>query len=171
MLGLQRSSCCTNGNGYILDHSYGDWTEVTASTCTAKGSERRDCANCDAFETREIAISGHKPVEGKATPATCTAPGKTGGSSCSVCGEVFEAPADIPALGHDYRNWTSNGDASFFKYGTITSRCNRCGDTQTKTDEGSSTFSRIIDWLFRTVTYLSVTFTYLFILIFNKLAE
>lgn len=41
------------------EHSFGEWYEVTAATCTEKGVERRDCAYCDAYETRETATIDH----------------------------------------------------------------------------------------------------------------
>jgi len=36
-------------------HSYGDWYTVTPATTEAAGLQRRDCAGCDAYETRPIA--------------------------------------------------------------------------------------------------------------------
>ena len=40
-------------------HTYGEWYEVKAATCTEKGEERRDCAYCDAYETRETDLIDH----------------------------------------------------------------------------------------------------------------
>ena len=37
------------------NHSFGDWYQTKAPTETATGLERRDCANCDHYETREVA--------------------------------------------------------------------------------------------------------------------
>ncbi len=42
-----------------LDHTYGEWTETLAPTCTEEGEERRDCVNCDYYETREVSENGH----------------------------------------------------------------------------------------------------------------
>ena len=35
-------------------HAFGDWEVVTPATRETKGLEKRECANCDAFEEREI---------------------------------------------------------------------------------------------------------------------
>ena len=37
----------------VTDHSYGEWETVTEATETTPGEERRDCENCDHYETRE----------------------------------------------------------------------------------------------------------------------
>ncbi|MBR5616939.1 MAG: discoidin domain-containing protein [Oscillospiraceae bacterium] len=55
---------CSNGCGTVTGgeeipatgHTWGDWTETKAATLNEKGEERRDCANCDAFETQEIPV-------------------------------------------------------------------------------------------------------------------
>ena len=46
-----------------------------------------------------IQAKGHTPEEDPAVEATCTEPGKTAGSHCSVCGEVLVAQEVIQA-GH-----------------------------------------------------------------------
>ncbi|MBQ3489742.1 MAG: leucine-rich repeat protein, partial [Clostridia bacterium] len=40
------------------EHSLGVWTQTKAPTCTEKGEERRTCADCSHFETREISAKG-----------------------------------------------------------------------------------------------------------------
>lgn len=51
---------CSCGNSYVEDyveatgHSYGQWMVTRQPTVTETGEERRDCENCDHFETREI---------------------------------------------------------------------------------------------------------------------
>ncbi|MBQ9130841.1 MAG: leucine-rich repeat protein, partial [Clostridia bacterium] len=48
---------CHCGDSYVdnyvdaTGHSFGEWYTVTAPTCTADGEQRRDCANCDHYET------------------------------------------------------------------------------------------------------------------------
>ena len=56
---------------------------------------------------------GHTVVIDKAVEATCTKPGKTEGSHCSVCGEILKAQEEIPAKGHQFN-----------EYGT----CTVCGE-------------------------------------------
>ena len=45
-------------------HAFGEWTTVTAPTCTEKGREERKC-DCGEIETREIEALGHDFVNGK----------------------------------------------------------------------------------------------------------
>ena len=51
---------CSCGNSYVADyvnatgHSFGSWYQTQAPTEEAPGEERRDCANCDHYETQEI---------------------------------------------------------------------------------------------------------------------
>lgn len=72
-------------------HEFGEWTEVTAPTCTEKGSEHRLCA-CGEEETREVDALGHLPKtewEVK-TPATVDAEGEEV-LKCSRCGAELES--------------------------------------------------------------------------------
>ena len=49
---------CACGDSYVdtyvdaAGHSFGEWYETVAATTETEGEERRDCANCDAYETR-----------------------------------------------------------------------------------------------------------------------
>ncbi len=51
-----------------------------------------------------LAALPHTVVVDAAVEPTCTEPGKTEGSHCSVCGEVLVAQKEIPAKGHSYAN-------------------------------------------------------------------
>jgi len=66
--------------------------------------------------------------------ATCTSAG-TMTYKCS-CGDSYTQA--IPALGHNYNNYVSNGNATCTADGTKTSYCaNGCGSSNTVTDTGS----------------------------------
>ena len=82
-------------------HSFGEWTEVTAPTCTTKGSETRNCKNCTHSETREVAALNHSntTVEDAITP-TCTDDGHTGKTICADCKITLDEGETIPANGH-----------------------------------------------------------------------
>ena len=41
------------------EHTFGEWTEVIAPTCTQKGCERRICSNCGFSETQDVNALGH----------------------------------------------------------------------------------------------------------------
>ena len=108
-------------------HSYGAWSETKAATCTEKGEERRDCANCDHYETREIAAKGHTEVLDEAVDATCTEPGQTEGKHCSVCDEVLVEQEVVPALGHSYGSVVT--DPTCGESGYTTHTCAACDDS------------------------------------------
>ena len=40
-------------------HSWGEWQEVTAPSCEAKGSQKRTCKTCNEVETKELDALGH----------------------------------------------------------------------------------------------------------------
>ena len=65
----------------------------------------------DGTVTPPVEECSHNYVTDAAVAATCTSAGKTAGSHCSKCGEVFTAQEVIPATGHNYVN----------------GRCSRCG--------------------------------------------
>ena len=65
----------------------------------------------DGTFTPPVEECSHNIVTDAAVAATCTSNGKTAGSHCSKCYEVFTAQEIIPATGHNYVN----------------GRCSRCG--------------------------------------------
>ena len=67
-----------------------------------------------------------------AVDATCTEDGYTGDLACTACGEVFEAGAVIPALGHDWGEWVVTTPAGDLTPGEKTRTCARCGATETQ---------------------------------------
>ena len=89
-----------------LGHTAGEWTEVTAPTCTAKGSEHKVCTVCnEELETKEVSALGHTEVADNAVAPTCEDTGLTAGSHCSVCSEVLVAQEIVDALGHNASDW------------------------------------------------------------------
>lgn len=70
----------------IAEHSLGEWTTTKDHTCTEKGKEQRSCANCDYYETRDVA-PGHDWVE------------EDGYKFCGRCGDVVEYD-DAPTNDH-----------------------------------------------------------------------
>ena len=92
------------------EHAFGAWYAVTEATCTTEGEERRDCADCDAFETQQTPPLGHDWVTLPAVPATCTTEGKTEGIVCSRCSAVLSGHKQVTLkpLGHAVLD--ENGD-------------------------------------------------------------
>ena len=125
--GQQRDYCETCGyENYTtrpaLGHNYGDWTVVTPATEAAEGLERRICANDNAHvEERPIPVLTHTHTMQSvaAVPAACVEPGNIACYQCSSCQRYFSDEAGttelveddiiIPALGHDWGDWTDVG--------------------------------------------------------------
>ena len=80
-------------------HSYGEWTTTKEASCTEGGVKRRDCANCDHYETEELPAVGHTR-ESVVTAPTCTERGYTT-HTCTACGDSY-VDAYVDALGHDF---------------------------------------------------------------------
>ena len=65
VVGGKYCTVCNNGKAAaeaIIEakgHTYGAWIQTAAPDCDHKGSERRDCVDCDHFETQVIAALGH----------------------------------------------------------------------------------------------------------------
>ncbi len=87
----QRADCGISEDDVIVapGHAWGDWTVVTEADCENDGEQRRDCDNCDEFETLPIAATGHDHQPVTYEP-TCVEDGSIQ-YTCTVCGDVDEA--------------------------------------------------------------------------------
>ncbi|MBQ6678326.1 MAG: S-layer homology domain-containing protein [Clostridia bacterium] len=110
-----------------LGHSFGEWTEAVAPTCTEKGIEERVCTRCGENETREIEVLVHDYVDIVTAP-TCTAKGYTT-HICTHCGNVY-ADTIVDALGHTFGEWTETTVPTCTGKGTEERVCTRCGEKE-----------------------------------------
>ncbi|MGN1418708.1 MAG: hypothetical protein ACI4W6_05210, partial [Acutalibacteraceae bacterium] len=109
------------------DHAWGEWTVVTAATCTAKGLEKRICANdASHVETRDIDKIAHTEEVIPAKEATCTETGLSEGKRCSVCGEILVAQTEVAMKDHTLSEWIVDADASCATGGTKHKECTVC---------------------------------------------
>ncbi|MEE1320972.1 MAG: bacterial Ig-like domain-containing protein [Acutalibacteraceae bacterium] len=104
-------------------------------TCIATGSDYFTCSGCG------YKISGRRydkvycECESEFTidtPATC----ETDGSKsyhCKVCSARYTVTT-IPALGHSFKNYVSDNNATYYENGTKTAKCERCDKTNTVTE-------------------------------------
>lgn len=117
-----------------LGHDFtGEWKVTKKATCTEPGTKERKCSRCDEIETETIPATGHTEVEDAAVAATCTTAGKTAGSHCAVCNAVIKAQKEIPAAGHSWSEWISDGRQE-------KSTCSVCGQKKYRnTDDGDDT--------------------------------
>ena len=114
-----------DGNSDEHKHSFGEWTTVTAATCTTDGLREHSC-NCGKKE-REIIPAGHSFGEWiTITEATCTTDGQKE-RSCD-CGE--KESKIIPA-GHSFGEWTTVTAATCNTDGQKERSC-KCGETETE---------------------------------------
>ena len=78
------------GEDIIADgHEFGEWLETTPASCTGAGELRRDCNNCDHYETDDIPQLEHADEDGD--------------NSCDTCGKSMSE-------GSDDNNNTDNGN-------------------------------------------------------------
>lgn len=83
-----------------LGHDWDEGTVTTEPTCTKDGEKTYTCSRCEETKTETIQAKGHTVVIDEAVEATCTEPGRTEGSHCSVCQTVLVPTQEIPAKGH-----------------------------------------------------------------------
>ncbi len=111
-------------------HDWDGGVVTTPVTCTTDGVKTYTCTRCGATQTESIPATGHNAVAIPPVAATCTADGKTGGTKCSVCGEILIVPQDDPAWGH---NWGGGvyTEPTCTEDGSRVFTCSRCGETRT----------------------------------------
>lgn len=115
-------------------HVYGEWTTTKAPTCTEKGSHKKVC-ECGKEITEDMPANGHTAVPDAAVAPTCTEPGKTEGSHCSVCNEVLTAQQTVNALGHDMGEFEQTTAPTCTAKGVKTATCKREGCNHTETQD------------------------------------
>ena len=81
-------------------HSWGNWTDVIAATCTTAGTQIRECANCDEDQTQTVAATGHS-YSAVVTPPTATEQGYTT-HTCGNCGDSY-VDSYIDAVGESVK--------------------------------------------------------------------
>ena len=134
-MGYTTYTCSVCGDSYKADFvdATGHDCEATviAPTCEGYGYTENHCKHCDYTYISEIRQPlGHGDKLTGAKDATCTEPGYTGDMVCTRCGEVHSKGEEIPALGHDYGDWTTVKEADCFHTGLEERKCGRCGETE-----------------------------------------
>lgn len=111
------------------EHQYGDWYTVDEADCENGGSERRDCANCDHYETRDTDPLGHDlPAEWTTVEAADCENGGSERRDCSRC-DHFET-RDTDPLGHAWGEWEIVDEATCTKDGLKKRVCATCGEVE-----------------------------------------
>ena len=133
--GVETRTCsrCGEAETRIVDalgHDFGDWSLTAEPTCTETGVETRTCSRCGEAETRTVDALGHD-FAAAVTKPTCTEQGFTT-HTCTRCGESYTDEA-VPALGHDFGDWTVIVEPSCTDDCVQIRTCSRCGETETDT--------------------------------------
>ena len=115
-----------------LGHTWNGGEVTTAPTCTEMGVKTFTCETCGETRTEEVKATGHTVVDDEAVAPTCTKPGLTAGSHCSVCNEVLQAQEEIPALGHTWNAGEVTTAPTYTTVGVKTFTCKICGETRTE---------------------------------------
>ena len=121
-------------------HCYGEWKTTKEPTCAEAGSREKVCIICGDKITEEIPKTGHTEAKDPAVAPTCTKPGKTEGSHCSVCGEVLKEQEVVPALGHDWSEPTYTWSKD---YSTVTATRTCTHDQSHVETETANTTSKV----------------------------
>ncbi len=131
--GTKTSTCkrCVDAQDTATDDgtALGHW--MGSATCTESASCQRE--GCEHTEGEPL---GHLEISHDAKAPTCTESGWNEYETCQRC--RYSSKKSISALGHNFVNYVSNGDADCTQDGTKTARCERCTVTDTVTDEGSA---------------------------------
>ena len=126
-----------NDDGYVFyfkefrpceTHTYGDWTVVTAATCSAEGSRKHTCSECGHEETEktEKDPEAHDIRWETVTEATCSAAGSEHGI-CVLCG--YETDREIQKKDHTAEVTQEAVPATCTEPGwTEEKKCSVCGE-------------------------------------------
>lgn len=112
------------------NHQFGQWYCVEASTCTAHGTDRRDCLYCSHYETREAELGAHSYDSWQIiSEPTCTTDGQQQ-RTCQNC-KTVETRVDA-ALGHSFGAWYEVKAPTAEEYGQEQRDCQVCGHSETR---------------------------------------
>ncbi len=121
-------TCFRCGEEEEAAHVWDGGETVSVATCKTPGSVKYNCTLCVATKTEQTALDSSNHADygtrlANAVTAGCTEPGYTGDTVCDGCGAVLEAGEELSALGHDFDDWTDNGE-------THIRTCFRCGEEE-----------------------------------------
>ena len=120
--GYTTHTCANCGHQYTdgainaTGHSYGNWVQTVAPSCTQPGVEIRTCS-CGDTQSREVAIIDHSYQATVMSPS-CTGQGYTA-HTCINCGHSYQDNF-VDALGHSWMDATC----------TQTKVCIVCGEKE-----------------------------------------
>ena len=102
-----------------------NWVVISdTATCSSPGQITWKCTLCqETYSEASPATGVHTPVTVWGKAATCTEPGLSNGSKCSVCGAVLQKQTATPAKGHDWDDGVVTQEPEGFVPGVRTYTC------------------------------------------------
>ena len=115
---------------YYRNHSYGDWYESKAPSCTEYGQLRRDCQYCDHYEVQQVEMVDHVLGDWYESKAgTCVELAEER-RDCENC-DYFETQETV--LGdHEMGDWYISREATCVEVGQESRDCIYCDHVQTQ---------------------------------------
>ena len=98
------------------EHAFESWTTSTPATCTTAGIGRRDCKNCDYYETEALAALGHTDANDD--------------DICDICGEPSDSQPTHTE--HEYGEWITTTEPTCASNGSERRTCAVCGEFETR---------------------------------------
>ncbi len=84
----------------VCAHEFGEWNTTREATCLEEGIRSRECSLCTYREREYTALGEHNPETVPGTPSTCSVPGLSDGSECSLCGETLKERQELELAPH-----------------------------------------------------------------------
>lgn len=137
--GVRRYDCTREGCGEVVSietiamtaHAYGNWTTLSASTCTMKGERQRTCADCGTTQIQFTALAAHTPGAWVTDlQPTCAKEGVRH-YDCTTCQKTL-AIEKINKTQHTYGDWTTTATPTCTAAGTQQRSCGACGSFDTQ---------------------------------------
>ena len=112
------------------NHSFADWVELLAPTCTEHGIERRDCNDCEYYQIKELSANGHSlSAWSEILAPTCTEHGIER-RNCNDC-EYYQIK-ELSANGHSLSAWSEILAPTCTEKGAERRDCSICDHFETK---------------------------------------
>ncbi|MBR3588098.1 MAG: Ig-like domain-containing protein [Clostridia bacterium] len=108
----------------------GVWEVKLEPTCTESGIKVFRCTLCDEVEVQPI-YAGHIYNKEVTVEPSCSGEGYTG-IACSVCGDVKDKTNVVPALPHEYSEWTDKLAPTCLETGSRERTCLVCSNVETE---------------------------------------
>lgn len=142
---------CACGHSYqsdeipASDHSWDEGKITIEPTAEKDGELTFTCGICGETKKQTIVAHTHDYRSAVIAP-TCTVDGYTL-HTCSVCSHSYRTDP-VPALGHSFKNYVKDNNATCEKDGTKTAACEHgCGTSDLQPDEGTALGHDYGDWV------------------------